>query len=175
MPPRASKTPPRTSKTPPGAPKTPPRASKMLPRPPRGTPTGFIFLWFFKSFAFLGLLGAILAQHDLLAAPKSLHDTSKRSQDASKTLSRTSRTRPRASKLPPRASKSQPEWPPADASCRRLLQTPWPSTKGGLAVVRPRPTSSIRQTTLVRQWRVQDGVETCLRRSPSRISFLKEG
>ena len=60
----------------------------MLPRPPRGTPKGFIFLWFFKSFAFLGLLGAILAQHGLLAAPKSLQDTSKSFQYAAKTLPR---------------------------------------------------------------------------------------
>ena len=36
------------------------------------------------------------------------------------------------------------------------LQRQWLSTKGGLAVVRPRRVSSIRQTTLVSHGRVQD-------------------
>ena len=41
-----------------------------------------------------------------------------------------------------------------------LLQRPCLSTKGGLAVVRPRGASSIiRQTTLVSHGRAQDGVE----------------
>ena len=38
-----------------------------------------------------------------------------------------------------------------------ILRRTWPSTKGGLAVVRPRRASSIRQTTLVSHGRVQDG------------------
>ena len=38
-----------------------------------------------------------------------------------------------------------------------ILRRTWPSTKGGLAVVRPRRASSIRQATLVSYGRVQDG------------------
>ena len=42
------------------------------------------------------------------------------------------------------------------AQHRGLLPKPWPNSKGGLAVVRPRRASSIRQTTLVSHGRVQD-------------------
>ena len=130
--------------------KEPPRRLQEPPRYCQDTPAGgqkaVLFHSCFNGFAFLGFLGAILAQHGLLDAPKSFQDASKRRQDASKTLSRSSRTRPRASKMRPRASKTPPranrngllQMPPADASCRRLLQTPWPSTEGGLGVVRPR-------------------------------------
>ena len=107
--------------------------------------------------------------------PRHLQEKPRRLQDAFQDLQDASKSLQAASKSLQDASKSQPEWLPADASCRRLLQTPWPSTKGGLAVVRPRRASSIRQNTLVLQWRVQDSYaeqeprdQENLRRSPSR-------
>ena len=56
-----------------------------------------------------------------------------------------------ASKTPPTASKT-----PSKTEHNGLLLRLWPYTEGGLAVVRPRGASSIRQTTLVSHVRVQD-------------------
>ena len=99
-------------------------------------------------------------------------------QDAFSTDPRTSKTIPIASKTPPIASKTVLYWfklapesspsIPQTRSCAPqrslskkkksmdLLLRPRFCTKGGLAVVRPRRASSIRQTTLVSQGRVQD-------------------
>ena len=55
-----------------------------------------------------------------------------------------------------------------------LLSKSWPFTKGGLAVVRPRRASSIRQNTLVLQWRVQNrGRDTRARPSSSSSASKK--
>ena len=110
-------------------------------------------------------------------------DASRAPSTASKKPPRASKTPPRRRQQPPKDPNSLPEesWglnldrqTPSGCcqvlansrmsqKCLRamakhngLLRRPWPSTKGGLAVVRPRRASSIRQTTLVSHGRVQD-------------------
>ena len=189
-----------------------------------------IFLVFFKVFAFVGLLGAILAQHGLQDDVKSLQNAFKGLQDASKSLQDGSTSLQNAPKSLQDAPKTPPEssqnrafhnvfkyiplsWAFLEPSCstwpskrlqsppkrlqdppeslqdtptclqprasrplpragsKSFLLRPSPFTKGGLAVVRPRRPSSIRQTTLVSQGRVQDRVKVL---SSSKI-LPKEG
>ena len=138
--PRASKTasrrlqePPRRLQRPPRGPQEPP---ERPPKPPRGVQRGSIrsvILDVFRSWGFLKPFWRYLGA---LRPPRRLQDAFKGLQDASN--------------MPPRrpqgASKSLQEAPRRlqDAAC-----CAWPSTKGGLAVVRPRRASSIRQTTFV--------------------------
>ena len=110
----ASKTPPRPSKTPRRPSKTPPRASKIPPRSPRGRPKNLDFPLFFKVFAFVGLLGAILAQHglqddvkSLQHAFKGLQDTSKSLQDGSTSLQNAPKSLQDAPKTPPESSQNR--------------------------------------------------------------------
>ena len=107
--------------------------------------------------------------------PARLQEPPRCRQDAFKTPSRPPKTPPRAPKTPPRASKMLPRHakslPVSKISQRCLsavakhdgrLSNQWPLTNGGLAVVRPRRASSIRQTTLVSHGRVQNKVRNFL-------------
>ena len=68
-----------------------------------------IFLVFFKVFAFVGLLGAILAQHGLQDDVKSLQNAFKGLQDASKSLQDGSTSLQNAPKSLQDAPKTPPE------------------------------------------------------------------
>ena len=128
---RASRTLSWASKTPPRASKTAPKASKTPPRAskmrPRHPPRAPRIVFFTMCFNIFHFPG-----------PSWGHLAQHGRQNAFSRLQNDF-------KIPPRASKI-PHVPP----------TAWPSTKGGLAVVRPRRASSIRQTTLVSHGRVQD-------------------
>ena len=80
-PPKASKTPSRTSKTPP---KAPPRRPQEPPRRSEVLDFLCLFAGFSNIFRFVRHLGAILVQHGLQDAIKTLQDTSKSLQDALK-------------------------------------------------------------------------------------------
>ena len=80
----------------------------MPPRRSRGRPKSFIFQCFFNDFAFLGLLGAILAQHGLQDTSENLQDASKSLQDASQSLQDASKTAQDASKSFQDAAKTLP-------------------------------------------------------------------
>ena len=116
----------RRLQRPPRHPQEPPRCSQDTS--PR-SPKIENFIMLFNLLAFLGLLGGSSLNMVVKTLPRCLR--------ASKVCLRPSRP------LPKSASKS-------------LLLRPRPFTKGGLAVVRPRRPSSIRQTTLVSHGRVQD-------------------
>ena len=126
----ASKTPSGISHTAPKTSKTPPRASQNAPktRPEKGKNRKFHHVVQFARFPRPSW--GIFAQHG----------------------------RQNSSKMPPRASKVclRPSRPLPKSASKSLLLRPRPFTKGGLAVVRPRRPSSIRQTTLVSHGRVQD-------------------
>ena len=154
-PPRASKTPSRPSKTPPRASKTPPRPSKMGPRHPPRAPKIKNIAMFNNFFAFLGLFGAILAlhgcKHDINCHQNALRmprraskmppKPSKRPQAVSNNVKMPSPCQVLAKSLP--NCKIRQRCLPTMVNHNGLLQRPCLSTKGGLAVVRPRGASSI--------------------------------
>ena len=105
--------PPRRPQDPPRRLEDPPRRLQEPPRYPQDPPTGgqktLIFLVFFKVFAFVGLLGAILAQHGLQDDVKSLQNAFKGLQDASKSLQDGSTSLQNAPKSLQDAPKTPPE------------------------------------------------------------------
>ncbi len=134
-PPDSFQGPPRRFQEPPlrlhQPPRRPPRASEIRPRPSLKPFQIVLFTMFFNMFAFLGLLGAIFAQHGRQTpsiAPKNAFEISLRP----------SKIPPNSSKDCLRASRPLPRTAP---NCLQLRA--WPCTKGGLAVVRPRRASSI--------------------------------
>ena len=105
--------PPRRPQDPPRRLEDPPKRLQEPPRYPQDPPTGgqktLIFLVFFKVFAFVGLLGAILAQHGLQDDVKSLQNAFKGLQDASKSLQDGSTSLQNAPKSLQDAPKTPPE------------------------------------------------------------------
>ena len=95
---------PRRHQEPPRHLEEPPRRPQEPPRRPRTSKT-----WFFQGFSdfvrIVGHLGAILVQHGLQDAIKTLQDTSKSLQDALKNLQDALKTPPRRHPDPPRPPK----------------------------------------------------------------------